>query len=252
MESLGYIGSMSLELPTWAVGGPLPPKPLARPDPPEPKAKKSVATEPKMETDDPDAETLFGETRVQVPEEIAVLSNTAFLGDRDFLILTSAQLLAQMPKEERVLRTTFVREYLYDFDPLLAAIRTGFLNVRSSVERHSPAMNAARALMAEPVVQRLIKECMLEAVNAEDAETSVLTMLFREATNHSQSGNAAARNTSYKMLLEAIERREATKEGKDKVKGNVMAIPMLTGDSDSDWEKKAMSSQKALKESVRA
>lgn len=244
---------MSLELPTWAVGSPVPPKPLARPEPPEPKGKKAAAKAPTMDTDDPDVDysILDGTVTVQVPEEIAVLSNTAFLGDRDFLILTSAQLLAQMPKEERVLRTTFVREYLYDFDPLLAAVRTGFLNVRQPQERYSPAMNAARALMAEPVVQRLIKECVVELVNAEEADTSVMTMLFREATNHGISGNAAARNTSYKMLLEAIEKKEASRQGADKVKGNVMAIPVATI-TDESWEKKAMASQKALKESVRA
>lgn len=250
----GYIGDMTLPTPTWAVGASAALKPLAKPAPPPTKAKKSVATDESGMSDESDVDfsVLDGTGTVQVPDEIAVLANTAHLGDRDFLLLTSAQLLAQLTKEERVLRTTFVREYLFDFDPLLAAIRTGFLNVRQPNDRYSPAMNAARMLMAEPVVQRLIKECVTELVNQDESETAILTMLMREATNHGITGNAAARNTAYKMMLDGIEKRKDRNNNGDRVRGNVMAIPADGGESSDNWEKRAITSQAKLKESVRA
>ncbi len=246
---------MTLPTPTWAVGAKAALKPLARPAPPPPKAKKPVATDASGQSDESDVDysVLDGiEGTIEIPDEIRVLSGTAYLGDRDFLLLTSAQLLAQLTKEERVLRTTFVREYLFDFDPLLAAIRTGFLNVRQPSQRYSPAMNAARMLMAEPVVQRLIKECVTELVNQDESETTILTMLMREATNHGITGNAAARNTAYKMMLDGIEKRKNRDNGGERVKGNVMAIPADVGQSADAWEKKAIASQAQLKESVRA
>lgn len=249
------MAGMSLETPTWTVGASAGLKPLARPNPTPPKAKKSVATGDSDKSDDSDVDYSIldpVEGVVEVPDEIRVLSHTAHLGDRDFLMLTSAQLLAQLTKEERVLRTTFVREYLFDFDPLLAAIRTGFLNVRLPSQRYSPAMNAARMLMAEPVVQRLIKEVVIEFVQQDETETAVLTMLMREATNHGISGNAAARNTAYKMLLDGIEKRKDRNNNGEQVRGNVMLIPADNGISSDDWEKKAMVSQAKLKDTVRA
>ena len=239
-----------LQVPTWAVGSSDPPlKPLAKPDPiPKRDRKKAEPEEFPMEGDY--AMVLDGVKTIQVPDEIVVLSSEANLCERDFIQLTSAALLAQLPREQRVLRTTFVREYLYDFDPLLAAIRVGFLNVRGEGERFSPAANAARALMAEPVVQRLIKECMLSVVNDEGLESVALTLVLREATNHGISGNAAARNNSFKLLLEAVERTRGKNQGGDEIRGNVMLIPPSS--HEVAWEQTAMQSQKALKESVRA
>ena len=246
---------MTLQPPTWAVGVNMPTKPLERPvDSPKRKSgdKASAVEKPAEEDENLDyAEVLDGTKSVEVPDEIRAYSDDAYLGDRDFILLTSSAILAQLPKEERILRTTFVREYLYDFDPLLAAIRVGFLNVRQPSQRFSPAMNAARSLMAEPVVQRLIKECMLEAVKQDDSENIVYTMLLREATNHGVSGNAAARNGAYKMLLDTIEKVKAGRQGGEVVKGNVMLMPVMSDDNES-WEKKAMVSQKLLKDSVSA
>jgi hypothetical protein len=245
---------MTLELPTWGAGHSNLPKPLARPDAPPstPRGKqaapKPAATE-EIETDF--SSVMDGLKPIEVPDEIVVLSSTANLCDRDFIQLTSAALLAQLPKEQRVLRTTFVNEYLYDFDPLLAAIRTGFLNVRAPNERFSPAMNAARSLMAEPVVQRLIKECMLSVVQDEKLEAVALTLTLREATNHGISGNAAARNGAFKMLLDAVAKAKDTSRAGEAIKGNVMLVPSTSASEDA-WEKAAMESQRKLKESVRA
>lgn len=246
---------MVLPTPAWAVGYKKPTKQLQKP---EIGAKSSKSTKaevfvkaPEEDCDIDYGSVLDGTMRVEVPDEIRVLSQDQNLGNRDFIILTSNALLAQLPQDERVLRTTYVKEYLYDFDPLLAAIRTGFLNVRAPSERFSPAMNAARALMAEPVVQRLIKECMLAIIKQDDSEDLVLTGLIREATNHGITGNAAARNASFKMLSELIEKAKAGREGSEKVKGNVMLMPP-DGDSFESWEKNAMTSQKNLRDSVRA
>ena len=249
--------SMTLQPPTWAVGVNKPNKPLEKPTEISTRSRGSKSTaqeKPSEIVEDEDldyASVLDGTMIVEVPDEIRVLSAETYLGDRDFILLTSAAILAQLPRDQRVLRTTFVREYLYDFDPLLAAIRTGFLNVREPTQRFSPAMNAARSLMAEPVVQRLIKECMLEAVRQDDSENLVYTMLLREATNHGVSGNAAARNGAYKMLLDQIEKTKAERQSGEVVKGNVMLMPGISVDNES-WEKKATQSQKQLKDSVGA
>lgn len=245
---------MVLQTPTWAVGDKTPKKQLQKPEV-APKGEKTKA-ELFVKAPDENGEINYGTDagvgyQIEVPDEIRVLSQAQNLGDQDFILLTSAALLAQMPKEERVLRTTFVREYLYDFDPLLAAIRVGFLNVRMPSERFSPAMEVARALMAEPVIQRLIKECMLNIIRQDDSENLVMTGLIREATNHSITGNAAARNAAFKMLDDIIEKAKANREGSKKVKGNVMLMP-VDGDSFESWEKAAMDSQKNLRDSVRA
>lgn len=245
---------MVLQTPTWAVGDKTPTKQLRKPEA-APKGEKAKA-ELFVKAPDENGEINYGTDagvgyKIEVPDEIRVLSQDQNLGDQDFILLTSSALLAQLPKEERVLRTTFVREYLYDFDPLLAAIRVGFLNVRMPSERFSPAMEVARALMAEPVIQRLIKECMLNIVRQDDSQDLVITGLIREATNHGVSGNAAARIAAFKTMDELIEKAKASREGKDKVKGNVMLMP-LDGDSFESWEKKAMTSQKDLRDSVRA
>jgi len=246
---------MVLPTPAWAVGDKTPTKQLRKPETGG-KSSKTAKAEvfvkaPEGEEDVDYGAVLDGVMFVEVPDEIRVLSQDQNLGTRDFILLTSNALLAQLPQDERVLRTTFVKEYLYDFDPLLAAIRTGFLNVRAPTERFSPAMNAARALMGEPVVQRLIKECMLDIIKQDDSENLVLTGLIREATNHGITGNAAARNASFKMLSDLIEKAKAGREGTDRVKGNVMLMP-VDGDSFESWEKKAMTSQKDLRDSVRA
>lgn len=246
---------MELPQPTWAFGSTTPTKQLEKPSSVSKSPKNSSGVRTAKEPNE-DGEIDLGSFdeaagQVEVPDEIRVLSQGQNLGDRDFIILTSAALLAQLPKDERVLRTTFVKEYLYDFDPLLAAIRVGFLNVRHPSERLSPAMHAARALMAEPVVQRLIKECMLEVIRQDDSENLVITGLIREATNHGITGNAAARNGAFKMLADMIEKAKGDREGGEKIKGNVMLAPVEQVSHD-DWEKKAMQSQKDLRDSVRA
>ena len=244
-----------LQTPTWAVGANTPPKPLQRPAEtatPVRTVKPVPMAKPKEEDPDVDyAGVLDNLVGVEVPDCIRALSSEAYLGDKDFIIMTSAPFLAQMPKEERVLRTTFVREYLYDFDPLLAAIRCGFVNVRMASQQYSPAMNAARTLMAEPVVQILIKECMSELLTSQDCEKIVVTGLFREATNHGVSGNAAARNGALKMISDLIEKAKANSENGQKIKGNVMYMPIDTSSADA-WQKGAIESQQKLRDSVRA
>jgi hypothetical protein len=63
---------------------------------------------------------------------------------------------------------------------------------------------------------------MLDIIKQDDSENLVLTGLIREATNHGITGNAAARNASFKMLSDLIEKAKAGREGTDRVKGNVI------------------------------
>lgn len=190
--------------------------------------------------------------QLEVPPELAMLRRIAeeegaTLGDRDFVMLTSSTLLAPMEKNERVLRTTFVQEYLFDFDATAAACRCGYSDERFGLAP-SDAELAARKLMAEPVVRRLIKEYALTQAQ-ELTEQQIRFLVMREAANHSVTGSPAARQASQKLLVELTKKNPTGDEGT--VKGGIMAVPARFA-SDSDWERRALDSQQKLKESVGA
>lgn len=244
-----YIKGMNLQTPAWAVGAEKPKTPLKNPfETPLALKTQSSAKGDKDVVAVNDDDVI---EPVEVTDEIRVLSADQHLGPRDFIMLSSISILGQMPKEERVLRTTFVREYLYDFDKVQAATRLGYLNVKTPYERYSQAEKVANVLMGEPGVARLIKECMLELINQEDSDKVVFTMLLREATNCGPSGNAAARNTATKQLMDLLLRAKDNRNQGEVVRGNVMVMPTAI-ENESDWEKRAKASQKELKDSIGA
>ena len=220
---------------------PVPTRSLARPAGKE--RKRNLLTEAAEQTE---------AFQLEVPPELALLREIAeqegaVLGDRDFVMLTSSTLLSPMEKDERILRTTFVQEYLFDFDPIAAACRCGYKDERVGLAP-SDAELAARKLMAEPVVRRLIKEYALpQAQELNPAQARFLVM--REAANHGATGSPAARQASQRLLLEMSKGGGEQDDGK--VKGGIMAVPARFA-SDSAWEKNALESQKQLKESVGA
>lgn len=103
---------------------PVPTRSLARPAGKE--RKRNPLTEAAEQTE---------AFQLEIPPELALLREIAeqegaVLGDRDFVMLTSSTLLSPMEKDERILRTTFVQEYLFDFDPIAAACRCGYKDER--------------------------------------------------------------------------------------------------------------------------
>lgn len=235
-------------------------KPAQEADLPRPKARLGVPEPVKgsgKETGgNPGEDEAF---ELVVPQELSYLRQIAeeegkSLGDRDFVLLSSSSLLGAMDKDERILRTTFVQEYLHDYDPVAAACRCGFSDERSGnplLDRYSPAQRAARKLMAEPVVQRLIKE--YNVVRAQEVDpVQIRALILREANNFGLTGSAAARQNSQKLLAE-MANLSGKKAAEDdaKTRGGIMAIPARFP-SDRDWQEVAMPSQQRLKESIGA
>ena len=189
---------------------------------------------------------------LEVPPELAMLREMAeqegsTLGARDFVMLTSSTLLGTMDKDERILRTTFVQEYLFDFDPIGAATRCGYSDERVGLVP-SDAELAARKLMSEPVVRRLIKEYALtQAQELNQAQVRFLVM--REAANHGVTGSPAARQASQKLLVELTKKTGGEEDSA--IKGGIMVVPARFA-NDGDWERRALDSQQRLKESVGA
>lgn len=219
---------------------------------PRPQTRLGMPTPVSRDRDRENAEEDF---ELVVPPEISYLRQLAEqegqnLGERDFILLTSSSLLGAMGKDERVLRTTFVQEYLHDYDPVAAATRCGYSDIRDGLQP-SVAQRAAKKLMAEPVVQRLIKEYTVSMAQELDPNR-VRALILREANNYSHTGSAAARQNSQKLLAEVANiTGKKGPEDDPRLRGGIMAIPARLG-SDAQWEQVAMESQRLLKESVGA
>lgn len=228
------------------------PKPSADAGVPRPAVRLGMPDSAALRKETENAEEAF---ELVVPPELSYLRQIAeeegkSLGDRDFILLTSSSLLGAMDKDERILRTTFVQEYLHDYDPVAAATRCGYSDVRDGL-RPSVAQQAAKKLMAEPVVQRLIKEYTLSMAQELDPNR-IRALILREANNYSHTGSAAARQNSQKLLAEVANiTGKKGPEDDPRLRGGIMAIPARLG-SDAQWEQVAVESQKRLKESVGA
>lgn len=226
--------------------------PVSDTDIPRPQTKLGM---PGPVARDRDRENVEEDFELVVPPELSYLRQIAedegqSFGDRDFILLTSSSLLGAMDKDERILRTTFVQEYLHDYDPVAAATRCGYSDVRDGL-RPSVAQQAAKKLMAEPVVQRLIKEYTVSMAQELDPNR-IRALILREANNYSHTGSAAARQNSQKLLAEVANiTGKKGPEDDPRLRGGIMAIPARLG-SDAQWEQVAVESQKRLKESVGA
>lgn len=160
----------------------------------------------------------------------------------DCRTLGSRAQLERMSPEARALRELFAQEYVYDFRPVEAAKRCGFLG--------TSAKSAARRLLAEPAVQRLIKERQREFLSRVNInQDEVVAAFWREAhlddVGSSHSARVAALTQVAKIL--GISKPEGTEVNVNI--GGVMEVPSSI--STDEWEKQAVSQQAKLRADVR-
>lgn len=141
-------------------------------------------------------------------------------------------------------RRNFVAEYLKDFNPTQAYLRSGG---KESTCRKTPYM-----YLKEPYTQGLIKAA-IDAIEEKDlvSNKQVLIGLLREANYDGYKNEHGARVSAWKALakikgMEAPIKVESTVT----VRGGVMIVPMLP-DSMS-WEQAAIEGQAQLKEDVKS
>ena len=160
----------------------------------------------------------------------------------DCRTLGSRAQLERMSPSARALRELFAQEYVYDFRPIEAAKRCGFLG--------ASARSAANRLMAEPAVQRLIKERQHEFLSRIDInQDEVIAAFWREAhltdIGASHSARVAALTQVAKIL--GIAKPEGPEVNVNI--GGVMEVPAST--TVDEWEKQAVEQQAKLRADVR-
>lgn len=186
----------------------------------------------------------------------------------EHIYLTAENLLTKLSPPERLLRATFVEQFFFDFNPVLAAVRLGYSNEREDLFSASEAENVAKKLMAEPVVQRLIREYTATSISDEQKKDWLIAAAMREACSQDSSGQV--RIQALKLLGELTgcvahvppSRRPAElpqipdKKGAEveqaptfaPTKGGVLVLPPVP--SMDDWERQAMLRQRQLRDSI--
>lgn len=157
--------------------------------------------------------------------------------DGDFL-----QIEPEPEGREKALRDFFVQEYLKDYEPVLAAMRCGFM--RAFAEEY------AVRFMGESYVQRKIKETEFTGpvdakAEAADDKRKILIGLRREANYRGPGGSASSRVAALAQLAR-IHGMDVVKKDKG-VRGNRGGVMVVPGIADIDeWEKVASESQDKL------
>lgn len=151
-----------------------------------------------------------------------------------------------LTSQEIELRKKFVEEYLVDFNAIKAAIRIGF--------REQFAKDYSSQFMAEPFVQRLIKERQDESPEDEFEEEEVLKRrvlkgLVREANYFGPGSSHTGRVAALTRIAEITKLSNGDKNVNVNVTGGVMQVPGIA--SIEDWQKEAESSQEKLVEDTR-
>lgn len=177
-----------------------------------------------------------------------------------YATLQAATLLNALPPEEQLLRTTFVEQYLYDYDPVLAACRLGYSMEPDRLTKKSPAALVGLMLLREPVVQRLVREYTYNGIDIKERKQQIFTALYREAM--SPETPIQSKIKALATLIEAFgwddqaeERKrlrqiqeELLSQQNNKAKGGVMRIPIPM--SDEEWENMTITSQAQLQADV--
>ena len=143
-----------------------------------------------------------------------------------------SELEEELSPLEKELRELFVREYLFDRDPTLAAVRCGF--------RFESARKYGADFLREVYVQNKIKDVILSDDITPDIDKKIVLNTLREGTvvPIEMSRVSAASKLASILGMDAPTKSEVTH------RGGVMAIPTIAGMD--DWEKAAMASQDAL------
>lgn len=155
---------------------------------------------------------------------------------------------------EKALRDVFVNEYLKDFNPLLAAMRCGFM--RSFAEEYAVKfMDEPYVLNRIQSIQNSVTEDGNESADSEAYNRQrVLTALMREAHFYGAGSSASARVAALSRLA-AIYGMDKPK-GKDKSpetvanRGGVMRVPEIA--DVTKWEEVAVKTQERLVTDVRS
>lgn len=177
-----------------------------------------------------------------------------------YATLCADTLLRAMPPEEQLLRTTFVEQYLYDYDPVHAACRLGYSMEPDRLSKQSPAKLIGFKLLREPVVQRLIREYTYNGIDIKERKQQIFTALYREAM--APETPIQSKIKALATLIEAFGWDDQAKERKrlrqiqedllssqnNRAKGGVMRIPIPM--ADEDWESMTISSQEKLQAEV--
>lgn len=151
--------------------------------------------------------------------------------------------LQSLSANERAVRDKFVKEYLYDYNQVEAAIRIGF--------PASFAASYAERFMGEPYVLQKIAEAELaDADELEQLETDrrrIRAALLREAHFIGPGASHAARVNALGKMASILDMDAPVKiKSETTVRGGVMAVPAIA--SLEEWEKAAVSSQQKLQQ----
>jgi hypothetical protein len=165
--------------------------------------------------------------------------------------------MVELPLDDPMLWTTdeqttaevcsllFAQEYFYDFNAKGALIRLGVSEDRAG--------DLAKHYMKHWMVQRQLRECTMNFRRTKIAtEDSVLSLIWRDASNFGAFSNPVARVNAQRQLskvlcMEPEDKRRAL-ETVESPNGGVMVVDGAT--SLEDWEVGTVIEQKLLKEEV--
>lgn len=143
-----------------------------------------------------------------------------------------------LSEKEKILRNEFVRNYLIDFDPVLACMRVGFTKAF--------AEDYAIRFMAEPYVQKRITELTLETPDdetaQEEADKQLTLAVLREAAQRGPYSSRVAAAAKLATILGMDKPIQNNLEITNK--GGVMMVPGIV--NIDDWEGQAVKSQEDL------
>jgi hypothetical protein len=149
----------------------------------------------------------------------------------------------ELSQQEKLLRDLFVKEYLFDRDSTLAAVRCGFHKVY--------AKQYGDQFMAEPYTLQKLKELQSVQPDDEKAQTAedkqMVLNVLRQASNVGPYASrvAAAAKLAAILGMDAPTKSEQTINHR----GGVMAVPAIA--TLDEWEKAAEGAQAKLVEDTR-
>lgn len=157
---------------------------------------------------------------------------------------------ANLNPKQRARADEFVLQYLIDFNATRAFIRMkGQLDPFDEVDLNY-AQNAGYQMTRWPYVAQRIEEAMRDAEQKNIVSVNdVLFGLKREAHYHGVGASHGARVGSWGKLATILGMDQKKVEQNLAMRGGVMIVPAI--DKEDDWEKRAASTQAALKEEVR-
>ena len=143
-----------------------------------------------------------------------------------------------LSEKEKILRNEFVRNYLIDFDPVLACMRVGFAKAF--------AENYAIRFMAEPYVQQRITDLTLQAPDdtdaQEEADKQLTLTVLREAAQRGPYSSRVAAAAKLATILGMDKPIQNNLEITNK--GGVMVVPGIV--NIDNWEAEAIKAQEDL------